>query len=111
MDKSGESGKQFRGWDRRGIRRFNSIVHTIQKNRELTVSQDMEEKLKVKYAKLRNDGIEQNKTDSDSDAYGDDLDELNGYDGFGGNIQLDGTTNTGGSHTLELENVTNQISV
>ena len=56
--------KKFKGWDRRGIRRFNSIVHTIQKkNRELTVSQDMEEKLKVKYAKLRNDRIEQNRTD------------------------------------------------
>ena len=68
----------------------------------------MEEKLKVKYAKLSNDGIEQN---LDSDSYDDDLDELNGYDGFGGNIQLDGTTNTGGSHTLELENVTNQILV
>ena len=67
----------------------------------------MEEKLKIKYAKLRNDGIE----DSDSDSYDDDLDELNGYDGFGGNIQLDGLTATEGSHTLELENVTNQISV
>ena len=103
--------KKFKGWDRRGIRRFNSIVHTIQKNRQLTVSQDMEEKLKVKYAKFGNDRIEQSKIDSDSDSYDDDLDELNGYDGFGGNIQLDGLTATEGSHTLELENVTNQISV
>ena len=71
----------------------------------------MEEKLKVKYARVANDWIDQNNTDSDSDSYDDDLDELNGYDGFGGNIQLDGTPDTEGSHTFELENVTNQISV
>mgnify|MGYP000258516759 FL=1 len=101
--------KKFRGWDRRGIRRFNFIVNTIQRNRQSTVSLDMEEKLKVKYTRLANDGIEQNNTETDSDD--DDLDELNGYDGFGGDIELDRITDTDGSHPLELEGVTNQIAV
>ena len=69
----------------------------------------MEEKLKVKYARLANDGIEQNNTDSDSDD--DDLDELNGYDGFGGDIELDRTTNKDDSHPFELEGATNQTAV
>ncbi len=69
----------------------------------------MEEKLKVKYTRLANDGIEQNNTETDLDD--DDLDELNGYDGFGGDIELDRITDTDGSHPLELEGVTNQIAV
>ena len=69
----------------------------------------MEEKLKVKYTRLANDGIEQNNTETDSDD--DDLDELNGYDGFGGDIELERTTDTDGSLPLELEGVTNQIAV
>ncbi len=101
--------KKFRGWDRRGIHRFNFIVNTIQRNRQSTVSLNMEEKLKVKYTRLANDGIEQNNTETDSDD--DDLDELNGYDGFGGDIELDRITDTDGSHPLELEGVTNQIAV
>ena len=69
----------------------------------------MEEKLKVKYTRLANDGIEQNNPETDSDD--DDLDELNGYDGFGGNIELERTTDSDGSHLLELEGVTNKIAV
>ena len=101
--------KKFKGWDRRGIRRFNSIVNTIQNNRQLTVSINMEEKLKDKYTRLANDGIERTETESDSDD--DELDELNGYDGFAGNIEVDRTTNQEASRTFEFEDVTNQVSV
>ena len=85
------------------------IVNTIQRNRQLTVSLGMEEKLKVKYARLANDGIEQNKTDTDSDD--DDLDELNGYDGFGGDIELDRTTNKDDNIPVELGEATNQTAI
>ena len=101
--------KKFRGWDRRGIRRFNIIVNAIQINRQLTVSRQMEEKLKAKYVILANEGVEYNNTDSDSDD--DDLDELNGYDGFGGDIELDRTTNKDDSRPFELEGATNQTAV
>ena len=69
----------------------------------------MEEKLKDKYTRLANDGIERTETESDSDD--DELDELNGYDGFAGNIEVDRTTNQEGSRTFEFEDVTNQVSV
>ena len=69
----------------------------------------MEEKLKAKYVILANEGVEYNNTHSYSDD--DDLDELNGYDGFGGDIELDRTTNKDDSRPFELEGATNQTAV
>ena len=46
------SDKQFKGWDRRRISRFNVIVKAIKTKRQLTVSQDMEQNLKTKHIKL-----------------------------------------------------------
>ena len=43
--------------------------------------------------------------------YDDDLDELNEYDGFGGDIELDELTNVNDNIPLELVGVTNQTAV
>ena len=75
------SDKKFRGWDRRGIYRFNCIVTAIQKYRELKESKDMEMKLKSRYIELSG---KENEVDDDSDYDKCNLDELNGYDGFAG---------------------------
>ena len=77
------SDKKFKGWDRRGIRRFNVIVKAITTNRQLTASQNMEQKLKMKYARLSQNEID---GEDGSQTYNEDLDDLNGYDGFGGDI-------------------------
>ena len=75
------SDKKFKGWDRRGIYRFNCIVTEIQKYREFTESKDMEMTLKSKYIELSG---KENEGQDDSDYDDCDLDELNGYDGFAG---------------------------
>ena len=46
------SDKKFKGWDRRGIYRFNCIVAAVKKNRELSESKDMEMQLKSRYIEL-----------------------------------------------------------
>ena len=101
--------KKIRAWDRRGMHRFNVFVNVIQTNRQLTVSKDMELELKSRYAKLSRNGIEENDNNTDSDD--DDLDELNGYDGFGGDLELDRTTNIDANILVELVGVTNQTAV
>ena len=94
---------KFKGWDRRGIRRFNVIVKAIKTNRQLTVSRDMEQKLKTKYTQLSQNGINGNGDSSESN--NDDLDDLNGYDGFGGDIELDTATNEYNNIPNELEGI------
>ena len=83
--------KKFKGWDRRGIRRFNSIVAAIKKNRELNTSKEMEMKLKTSYVRLSGKGVETEDGESEEDM--DDLDEVNGYDGFAGIVQTEMTQN------------------
>ena len=93
------SDKKFKGWDRRGIYRFNCIVAAVTKNRELSESKDMEMQLKSGYIELsgeKNGGSD----DSDYDNCG--LDELNGYDGFAGvtdtnRASNENSTNSGGN--------------
>ena len=68
------SDKKIKGWDRRGIRRFNCIVTAVKKNRELSESKDMEMQLKSRY--IESSGRE-NGGDDESDYDDCDLDELN----------------------------------
>jgi len=103
------SDKKFKGWDRRGIRRFDVIVNAVKESRKLTTSKNMELEFKSRYAKLLGNDIEQNNSDSDSDY--DDLDELNGYDGFAGDVELDRSRNNDENNTNELEGVTNRTEV
>ena len=46
------SNKKFKGWDRRGISRFNKIVTAVKRNRELSISKEMEMQLKASYAEI-----------------------------------------------------------
>ena len=96
------SDKKFKGWDRRGIRRFNVIVKAITTNRQLTASQNMEQKLKMKYARLSQNEID---GEDGSQTYNEDLDDLNGYDGFGGDIELDTAINQCNDIPTELEGI------
>ena len=84
-------GKKFKGWDLRGIRRFNNIVAAIKQNRELNTSKEMEMKLKANYVKLSGKGVETEDGGSEEDI--DDLDEVNGYDGFAGIVQSEMSQN------------------
>ena len=72
--------KKFKGWDRRGIRRFNNIVAAVKKNRELNTSKEMEMLLKQSYIRLSGKGVETDNAESDNDE--DELNDINGYDGF-----------------------------
>ena len=69
----------------------------------------MEQQLKSRHPILSQNGIEQHSSDSDTD--NNDLDELNGYNGFGGDMELDRSTNVDYTIPLELVAVTNQTSV
>ena len=70
------------------------------------MSQDTEQELKSRYAILSQNEIEQDDTDSDS--YDNDLDELNGYDLFEGDIEPNRPTNIDDNIPLNLVGVTNQ---
>ena len=93
--------KKFKGWDRRGIRRFNNIVAEIKKNREHNSSVEMEMRLKSIYVELSGKGGETDDDESNDDY--DDLDDLNGYDGFAGITQDDVNNN---DDVQETTNVT-----
>lgn len=69
----------------------------------------MEHELKSRYAILSQNRIGEDDTESDSDDA--ELDELNGYDGFGGDIELDRTTNVDDNIQLHRMGVTNQTAV
>ena len=69
----------------------------------------MEQELKSRYTILPHNGVEEDNNDSDYDDG--DLDELNGYDGFGSDIELDRTTNVDDDIPVELVGITNQTAV
>ena len=83
--------KKFKGWDRKGIRKFNSLVAAIKKNRELSTSKEMEMQIKSKYVELSGKGVD--KDDEESDENNDELDDINGYDGFAGITEDEVATN------------------
>jgi len=82
--------KKFKGWDRKGIKRFNHIVAAVKKNRQLTTSKEMEMRLKLKYVELSGKGVQTDDEESDEDI--NELDDINGYDGFAGIAESEVTT-------------------
>ena len=86
------------------------MLNTVKGNRKVIVSKDMEMKLKLRYAKLSWNGIEQN--DSNSIFDDDNLDELDCYDTrFGGDVELDRSSNVDDNTTNEIAWITNQTAV
>ena len=83
--------KKFKGWDRKGIKRFNKIVAAVKKNRELSTSKEMKMQLKSKYVELLGKGVETDDEESDEDV--NELDDIDGYDGFAGISDCEVTTN------------------
>ena len=63
----------------------------------------MEHKLKMKYARLSQNEIDGNEDDSQSN--NEDLNDLNGYDGFGGDIELDTAMNQYNNIPTELDGI------
>ena len=97
--------QKFRGWDRRGIRRFNDIVKAVRKNRDLTESKNIELQPKSRYTEVSGKGSDDNDRAVDYDS---ELDELNGYDGFVG-VTESSNNATGGNIAdgVDLDQVTN----
>ena len=84
----GISMSNIKGWDRKGIKRFNKLVQGIQRNRSTETSKEMEMQLKDHYMDMCG------KKNSPSGAEGDDSDdnesdpeELEAYDGFAGTVE------------------------
>ena len=86
--KMDNTSKKFKGWNRKGIQRFNVLVRAVKVSRESSCSKEMEIELKSRYQKIsgrniNNDNYDSN--DSESDDSGDD--DMQAYDGFAGVIQ------------------------
>ena len=96
--------KKIKGWDRRGIRRFNNIVTAVRKNRELSESKNMELELKSRYTEVSGKATENNEDEIDYDS---ELDELNGYDGFAGVTESNNNTVENMANGVDLNAVTN----
>ena len=96
--KMDNTSKKFKGWNRKGIQRFNVLVRAVKLSRESSCSKEMEIELKSRYQKIsgrniNNDNYDSN--ESESDDSGDD--DMQAYDGFAGVIQTRSST----SVTLE----------
>ena len=90
--KMDNTSKKFKGWNRKGIQRFNVLVRAVKVSRESSCSKEMEIELKSRYQKIsgrniNNDNYDSN--DSESDDSGDD--DMQAYDGFAGVIQTRGS--------------------
>ena len=96
--------RKFKGWDRKGIRRFNNIVTAVRKNRELSESKNMEQELKSRYAEVSGNRTDNNEDEVDYDS---ELDELNGYDGFAGVTESNNETIENMANSVDLEGVAN----
>ena len=91
--KMDNTSKKFKGWNRKGIQRFNVLVRAVKVSRESSCSKEMEIELKSRYQKIsgrniNNDNYDPN--DSESDDSGDD--DMQAYDGFAGVIQTRSST-------------------
>ena len=91
--KMDNTSKKFKGWNRKGIQRFNVLVRAVKLSRESSCSKEMEIELKSRYQKIsgrniNNDNYDSN--DSESDDSGDD--DMQAYDGFAGVIQRRSST-------------------
>ena len=84
----GISMSNIKGWDRKGIRRFNKLVMAVHKNRMTETSKEMELQLKDHYMDIC--GKKKSQTDAEDDDSDDDEsdeEELEAYDRFAGTIQ------------------------
>ena len=103
------SEKKFKGWDKRGISRFNKIVTAVKRNREMSTSKEMEMKLKANYA-----GISGNVAENDIDDSNDDegeLEDVMGYDGFAGANEDGCTSNENNDSSIDVTGATNLTPV
>ena len=78
----------IKGWDRKGIRRFNKLVQAVHRNRLTETSREMELKLKEHYMDIC--GKKKSPSDAEDDDSDDDesdSEELEAYDGFAGTVE------------------------
>ena len=91
--KMDNTSNKFKGWNRKGIQRFNVLVRAVKVSRESSCSKEMEIELKSRYQIISGRNINNENYDSDdseSDDSGDD--DMQAYDGFAGVIQTRGST-------------------
>ena len=86
--KMDNTSKKFKGWNRKGIQRFNVLVRAVKLSRESSCSKEMEMELKSRYQKISGRNINNDNYDSnDSESDDSDDDDMQAYDGFAGVIQ------------------------
>ena len=84
----GISMSNIKGWDRKGIKRFNKLVQGIQRNRSTETSKEMEMQLKDHYMDMCGKKNSPSGAESDdSDDNESDPEELEAYDGFAGTVE------------------------
>jgi len=76
--------EKFKGWSKKGIKRYNDLIKVVKRNRLTTHSKNMEVELKGDYAKLcGKDGRRNGEEGLSGDDVSDD-ESLEAYDGFAG---------------------------
>ena len=91
--KMDNTSKNFKGWNRKGIQRFNVLVRAVKLSRESSCSKEMEIELKSRYQKISGRNINNenyDSNDSESDDSGDD--DMQSYGEFSGVIQTRSST-------------------
>ena len=81
--KGGVNAK-FKGWNRKGIKRFNQLIQSMKKNRTTVHSQALEETLKDKYEGIFREHSKNEAIDNDDEDDNSSDEDVDAYDGFEG---------------------------
>ena len=75
---------KFKGWSRKGIRRYNKLIIIVRRNRNTAYSKEVEVKLMNNYKEICGKMHSGNSDDDESDSDISDDDSFEAYDGFAG---------------------------
>ena len=86
--KDPNKNEKFRGWSRKGIKRYNDLIKVVRRNRNSIQSKEMDNELKTSYAKICGKIGERNGGGVSSDSDDSDDESLEAYNGFAGDSTI-----------------------
>ena len=78
----------FKGWSRKGIKRYNDLMQVVRSGRNSQVGKEIEIKLKLKYTRIYGKRCARNGLDDYSDSDDRDGEDLEAYDSFAGDLTV-----------------------
>ena len=80
--------ENFKGWLRKGIKRYNDLIKVVRLGRNSQVSKEIEIELKLKYARICGKSGVRSGLGNYSNSDDGDIEDLEAYDGFAGDLTV-----------------------